>query len=90
MSTIKTHEQHTVAQGNFMVVVSLDLTGEDVRITLSKPDQFGGNAKARDYHFEQSNIEAVEGFAKCALEAVRIAKEAMPKEKSKNKKKGVK
>lgn len=79
MPTIKTHEQYTVADGNFVMVVSLDLTGEKPRLTLSKPDSFGGNAKARDYHFEQSNIEAVEKFAKCALEAVRIAKSAMPK-----------
>ena len=78
MATIKTHEQHTITDGNFMVVASLDLTGAEVRITLSKPDSFGGNAKARDYHFELSNIEAVEGFAKCALEAVRLARAAKP------------
>lgn len=79
MRTIKSHEQYTVAEGNFVLVVSLDLTSDKPRLTLSKPDSFGGNAKARDYHFEQSDIEAVEGFAKCALEAVRIAREAMPK-----------
>ena len=79
MKAIKSHEQYTVVEGNFVLVLSLDLTGDQPRLTLSKPDSFGNNAKARDNHFEQSNIEAVEGFAKCALEAVRIAKEAMPK-----------
>lgn len=72
---IKTHEQHTITHGSYMVVASFDLTGEKVRITLTKPDSFGNNAKARDYHFEQSNLEAVEGFAKCAQKAVDIARQ---------------
>lgn len=85
MLTIKTHEQYTVAQGNYMVVVSIDLTKDTPRITLSKPDGFNGRG-GRDYHFELSQIEAVEQFAKCALEAVKIARSLMPpKKKSKNK-----
>lgn len=81
---VKTHEQYTVAEGAFVMVVSLDLTQAQPRITLSKPDSFGGSAKARDYHFELSNIEAVEGFAKCAMKAVEIAKKSAKENGVKN------
>lgn len=74
----KTHEQYTITEGNFMLVASYEVGLDKVKITLSKPDSFN-NSKARDYHFEQSNIEAVEGFAKCALKAVEIAKSLVPK-----------
>lgn len=83
-NAIKTHEQYTIVEGNFMLVLSIDTTSEKPRITLSKPDSFN-NAKARDYHFEQSNIEMVEGFAKCALKAVEIAKAHIKPEPAKPK-----
>lgn len=72
--TVKTHEQYTIAEGAFVLIASIDLTQANPRITLTKPDSFGSNAKARDYHFELSHIDAVEGFAKCALKAVQVAK----------------
>lgn len=79
MPTIKTHEQYTLTHGNFMVVATVDLTQSKPRITLCKPDSFAG-AGRKDYHFELSQIELLEGFAKCALEAVNIARSHMPKE----------
>lgn len=90
MQAIKTHEQYTIVEGNFMLVASFDLTGENPRITLSKPDSFGGSAKARDYHFELSHLDAVEGFAKCAQKAADLARQLHLANKPKKVKKSTK
>lgn len=92
--SIKTHEQHTLVHESYVVVASFDLTGDKVRITLSKPDGFGSNmsnlSKGRDYHFEQSQVEAVNGFAVCAAKAVEIAKRLQAEKAKPKAKKAVK
>lgn len=73
-NAIKTHEQYTIVEGNFMLVLSIDTTGQEPKLTVSKPDGFVVRGNNRDYNFINSKIEALEGFAKCALKAVEIAK----------------
>lgn len=63
-----TSVQYTITEGDFKVLATISLPSG--RITLEK--QEGGNRK--DYHFEQSTIDKVEAFAKCAQKAVDLTR----------------
>jgi len=67
-----TSVQYTITEGDFTVFATISLPSG--RITLEKQQQGGGYGNKRDYHFEQSTPEKVEGFAKCALRAVELQK----------------
>lgn len=78
----KTEERYSITHGDFTLIAKIE-AGNKGRITLEKPEGTPmGNVRGvqhsgkRDYHFETSTPEKVEQFALCALEAVRLSREA--------------
>lgn len=65
-----TSVQYRISEGDFTLIATVSLPSG--RITLEKAEGMGGNRK--DYHFEQSTVEKVEAFAKCAQRAVELSR----------------
>ncbi len=64
-----TSVSYRITEGDFTLNATISLPSG--RITLEKSE---GMRNARDYHFEQSTVEKVEAFAKCAQRAVELCR----------------
>lgn len=78
----KIEERFEIRRGDYVLIAKVEANNKG-RLTLEKPDNvqnqnqgYGMKGGKRDYHFETSTPETVENFALCALEAVRLSREA--------------